>query len=324
MSEYADIKAHFESDVRGHQLILRRDEAPFRHIEFVGHNGLSRIVLISWPYNLLVAGSHGSFHFERFGPDTEDMFNWLRGVRVSPDSWTSKLINGRDSVTKYDPQRLKAHINELVAEAVKDGWAPDGLEAAVRKQILDSHWMDEEQNALRLVSEFQLGMRYRAECSCGESAEHDSYSSAVCWNALTHKGNGDKHKVKVRQSGGFTFDDFTEWNWHKLDYHYVYQCHAAVWAVAQYDAARKAEPVFFVPGRTYTFTRTSSSLLVEALEFQVSSVSASPRGDSPTVAFGWCRDRDDVWQPFDTDDFEGWTEAPAAEAAPVQTVELPA
>ncbi|MEU5596616.1 hypothetical protein [Streptomyces sp. NPDC020298] len=243
LTDEARAATHFANDAKTHTLTVHREDGVFRHIEFTGLSGLSRIILVTWPYNLIVAGSHGSFHFERFGPDTEDMLNWLRGQRVSPSSWASKLVNGRRSVEEYDRKRLEHQINERVAEAVRDGWAPAGLEAEVRDEILDSHWMDEEQNALRLVSEFQLGMRFRSECSCGEGDEHDSYSSAVCWNALTHHGSGPKHKVKVRQTGGFTFDDFTEWRIHKLGYHYLYQCHAAVWAIAQYDTARNRAEV---------------------------------------------------------------------------------
>lgn len=242
LTDEARAAAHFASDAKTHKLTVHREDGVFRHLEFTGLAGMSRIVLVTWPYNLLVAGSHGSYHFERFGPDTEDMFNWLRGARVSPASWASKLVNGRRSVEEYDRARLESEVRDLVAEAVRDGWAPTGLEEAVREEILDSHWMDEEQNALRLVSEFQLGMQYRSDCSCGASDDHDSYSSAACWNLLTHKG-GDGHKVRVRQTAGFSFDDFTEWNIHTLNYHYLYQCHALVWAIAQYDASRKPAEV---------------------------------------------------------------------------------
>lgn len=321
MSEYAQIRAHFESDVQGHQMTVRRDDGPFRHVEFVGQRGLSRIVLISWPFNLVVAGSHGSFHFERNGRDTEDMFNWLRGARVNADGWASKLVNGRRSVEEYDPARLKAAVEERVAEAVTDGWAPPGLEAAVKEQVLNSHWMSEEQNALRVVAEFQHGMQFTSECSCGESAEHDSYSSAVCWNALTHHGKGKAHQVKVRETAGFQFDDFTE-TVHKLDYHFVYQCHAAVWAIGQYDAVKAQAPTFFQPGRTYRFTRTTGSLLSIVSEFQVVSVSAPPGGGRP-LALGWRREGGEPWEASDADDFEGWTDITDAPAR-VETVELPA
>jgi hypothetical protein len=212
----------------------------FRHIEFAAPKTMNRLVLVTWPYNLLVAGSHGSYHFERYGQDTEDMFDWLRGAGVSPSSWSSKLVNGSDSVCEYDRDRMLAQINERVAEAVRDDWAPEGLAAAVREEILDSHLLDTKDTAFQLVSEFQHGARWRAECSCGLFGEEgDSYYGATLWETREHPTDDKKHVVKVRQTGGFDFDDFTEWRVDKLSYHFVYQCHAAVWGIGQYDAARK-------------------------------------------------------------------------------------
>jgi hypothetical protein len=240
MTDYPEIPARIASDVKDATLTVHREDGLYRHLEFTAQKGWTRIILVTWPYNLLVAGSHGSYHFERHGPDTEDMFCWLRRLRVDADSWSSKLVNGHRSVQEYDRDRLVRQIKQRVAEAVRDGWAPPGLRAAVRKKILDSHLLDNEGTALQLVSEFEHGTKYRAECSCGKGEDHDDYSSAVCWNALTHKGNGDAHKVKIHRTAGFDFDDFTEWHIHKLSYHFVYQCHAAVWGIAQYDAAQKA------------------------------------------------------------------------------------
>lgn len=239
-TDEARAAAHFASDAKTHTMTVHREDGVFRHLEFTGVAGMSRIIVVTWPYNLLVAGSHGSYHFERFGPDTEDMFNWLRGQRPNPAGWASKLVNGRRSVEEYDRTGLEREVCDLVNEAVRDGWAPSGLEAKVQEEILGSPWLDEEQNALRIVNEFQYGARYRSACSCGKSEEHDSYSDAVCWNVLTHKGRGADHKVDIRQIAGFSFDDTHEWNIHKLDYHFLYQCHAMVWAVTQYDAAKKA------------------------------------------------------------------------------------
>lgn len=242
MTEYPEIAKHFKSDFAKATLKVQREDGLFRHIEYAAPKTMNRLVLVTWPYNLLVAGSHGSYHFERYGQDTEDMFDWLRGSRVSAASWSSKLVNGYASVREYDRGRLEAQINERVAEAVHDDWAPEGLQAAVREEILGSHLLDTKDTAFQLVSEFQHGMTYRSECSCGlfeDFKGHDSYSSAATWEFYKHKADGKKHKVKVRQTGGFDFDDFTEWDVDKLNYHFVYQCHAAVWAIAQYDAAQK-------------------------------------------------------------------------------------
>ncbi|MGW0579807.1 hypothetical protein ACWD25_28445 [Streptomyces sp. NPDC002920] len=242
MSNYPEIARHFENDFAEATLTVQREDGLYRHVEFSAPKTMNRLLLVTWPYNLVVAGSHGSFHFERYGADTEDMCDWLRGTRVNPSSWTSKLVNGADSVREYDRDRLERQVKERVEEAARDGWAPDGLQAAVREEILDNHLLDTKDTAFQLISEFQHGMTYRSECSCGLSEDfkgHDSYSSAATWEFYKHKADGKKHKVKVRQTGGFDFDDFTEWNVDKLNYHFVYQCHAAVWAIAQYDAARK-------------------------------------------------------------------------------------
>lgn len=240
MSEHAEIAAHFQRDFSTATMTVQREDELYRHIEFAAPKTMNRLIVVTWPYNLLVAGSHGSYHFERFGPDTEDMFDWLRGSRVSPSSWSSKLVNGSHSVCEYDRARMEAQINERVAEAIRDDWAPDGLQAAVREEILDSYLLDTKDTAFQLVSEFQHGAKYRAECSCGLSSKDVSYADALMWDLREHKADGKKHKINVRQVAGFDFDDFTEWRVDKLSYHFVYQCHAVVWAIGQYDAARKA------------------------------------------------------------------------------------
>lgn len=239
MNDYAKIAKHFKNDFSEATLMVQREDGLFRHIEFAAPKTMNRLVLVTWPYNLLVAGSHGSYHFERWGQDTEDMLNWLRGTRVNADSWASKLVNGRNSVTEYSREKLVSEVHERVQEALTDGWAPDGLVDAVNEQILSSGYLDEEQNALRVVDEFEHGVVHRAECSCGEYAEFDDYSSAALWNATTHQERGKAHQIRVRQTGGFDFSDVCDWSIRKLNYHFVYQCHAAVWAIAQYDAARK-------------------------------------------------------------------------------------
>ncbi|NUP15433.1 MAG: hypothetical protein HOZ81_04880 [Streptomyces sp.] len=237
MAEYAEIARHFKNDVKGATLTLCREEGLYRHVEFTAQKGWSRIILVTWPYNLLVAGSHGSFHFERHGADTEDMFDWLRGIRVEPDRWVSKLVNSADSVREYDPERLVAQVKAEVAEAVKDG-APRGLRSAVREQILESDRLHSRDWAMQMVFDFEHGVTYRAECTCGASKDHDSYDEAVTWEFYRHRPAGD-HKVKVREIGGFAFSDVGDWALDKLNYHFVYQCHAASWAIGQYDAARK-------------------------------------------------------------------------------------
>lgn len=238
MSDDAQTARHFESDVKDATLTMCREDGLYRHVEFTAQKGWTRILLVTWPYNLLVAGSHGSFHFQRHGADTEDMFDWLRGIRVEPKSWASKLVNGADSVREYDKDRLIQQVKDEVAEAVKEG-APRGLRAAVREQILESDRLHSRDWAMQMVYDFEHGVTYRSECTCGSFKDHDSYDDAVMWEFRRHRPVGD-HKVKVRETGGFAFSDVGDWSLHKLNYHFVYQCHAASWAIAQYDTVRAA------------------------------------------------------------------------------------
>jgi hypothetical protein len=240
-SEHNRIAEHFKNDFAKATVKVQREDGLFRHIEFAAPKSMNRLVLVTWPYNLLVAGSHGSFHFERFGPDTEDMFAWLRGIRVEPDRWASKLVNGADSVREYDQERLVAQVKAEVAEAVKEG-APRGLRAAVREQILESDRLHSRDWAMQMVYDFEHGVTYRAECICGASKDHESRHDATMWGIY----NGHtvaEHKVKVREIGGFAFSDVGDWSLDKVNYHFAYQCYAASWAIAQYDATRKTAEV---------------------------------------------------------------------------------
>ncbi|MEU8829428.1 hypothetical protein [Streptomyces sp900116325] len=234
--------AHFAADFAEATIKSRREDGLYRHVEFAAPKTMSRLILVTWPFNLLVAGSHGSYHFERFGNDTEDMFAWLRGIRVDPDRWASKLVNGADSVREYDRSRMEDQIKERVADAVENDWAPEGLQGAVTEDILGSHLLDAKGTAFQLVSEYEFGAKHRAECSCGLSSKDVSYDDALMWDVYKHKADGKKHKIKVRQVAGFGFDDFSEWSVDKVSYHFAYQCHAASWAIAQYDAARAKVP----------------------------------------------------------------------------------
>ena len=241
MTDYSEIAAHVARDVQDGKLTSLREDGLFRHVEFTAQKGWSRIILVTWPFNLLVAGSHGSYHFERHGSDTEDMFDWLRGIRVEPDRWASKLVNGADSVREYDRDRLVAEVKAEVAEAVKEG-APRGLHAAVREQILESDRLHSRDWAMQMVYDFQHGVTYRSECSCGKSEDHDDYADALRWHWGAHGGSSG-YKVRIREIGGFAFSDVGDWNLDKVSYHFVYQCHAASWAIGQYDTARKQAEV---------------------------------------------------------------------------------
>lgn len=242
MSDYAEVGKHFAHDFAAATMTVCREDGLFRHIEWSAPQTMSSLTVITWPHNLLVAGSHGSYHFQRWGDAEGEILDFFLGrdPLKNLNAWANKLANGRASVREYDRDRLVQQVKDEVAEAVREG-APRGLRAAVREQILESDWLHSKDMAMQLVYDFEHGVTYRSECSCGSAKDHDDQSDAYRWEFGEHRRqrSGGEHKVKVREVGGFAFSDVGDWSIHKLNYHFVYQCHALVWAIGQYDAARK-------------------------------------------------------------------------------------
>ncbi|MET9517486.1 hypothetical protein [Streptomyces sp. NPDC002994] len=248
MSDYPEIAKHFKSDLPNHAITAHREDGPFRYLRFAApKTSMTVIELVTWPHNLVIAGSHGSFHFSHYADDRQDMFAAFRGRgegRVDPDRWARMLVNGRGSVAEYDRSLLEAQVREYTREAIRDGWAPRGVGKAVTEDVLQSGYLDDENNALRVVDEFEYGAKTREECSCGATDEDAGrYDRGVMWAIRHERENGKTHKVRTRRLEGFDFDDVSEWTIRSLDYHYVWQCHAIVWGIGQYDAARKAAEV---------------------------------------------------------------------------------
>ncbi|MEU8642331.1 hypothetical protein AB0C91_10475 [Streptomyces sp. NPDC048674] len=240
MTDYPEIAAHFAADFAEARLKTQREDGLFRHIEWSAPKTMNNLTVITWPHNLLVAGSHGSYHFQRWGDPEGDILDLFR--EQSPIQrltyWANRLANGQDSVQEYDQERLVQQVKDEVAQAVREG-APRGLRAAVREQILESDRLHSQDWAMDLVYNFEHGVTFRTECTCGASADHESRHDATMW--AIYKGHTRAgHEVTDREIGGFAFSDIGDWSIRRLNYHFVYQCHAAVWAIRQYDAARKA------------------------------------------------------------------------------------
>lgn len=243
MTDYADTGRHFASDFAEATMTVRREDGLFRHVDWSAPKTMNRLTVITWPHNLLVAGSHGSYHFERWGDDEGEILDFFRSrdPLKNLNAWSNKLANGWASVREYDQSRLVQQVKDEVAEAVREG-APRGLRAAVRERILESDLLGSKDLAMGLVHDFEHGVIYRTECSCGASKDHGDQSDAYRWEYGEHRRqlSGGLHTVTVRETGGFAFSDVGDWSIHGFNYHFVYQCHALVWAVGQYDAARKA------------------------------------------------------------------------------------
>ncbi|MFE9432410.1 hypothetical protein ACFYNA_15630 [Streptomyces sp. NPDC006640] len=200
MSDYPEIAARFARDTAGHEMVVLHDDGLYRHLRFAPKDSsLCWWDLITWPYNLIVNGSHGSFHFCRFGPDTEDMLVLFRDSRagrsINPQYWEEKLRAG--DAKSWSEAKFRAFLIEEAAEL--ESRYPGTVEA-VGKQILNS-------------DEHSIEYRETAQFACSQFRHGD---------------------VTLR------FPDEWELSFDEFDWKYLWQCHAIVWAIAQYDAASKA------------------------------------------------------------------------------------
>lgn len=150
-----DIAERFARETTQHQMTILHDDGLYRHLRFADQASLDWFDLITWPFNLIANGSHGSFHFSRFGPDTEDMFVLFRdgsaGRRVNPGYWEEKLRGGASkdwSETKFREW--------LTQEAAALETRHPGLFEAVSNEVLDSdeHNLEYEETARYALAAF--------------------------------------------------------------------------------------------------------------------------------------------------------------------------
>jgi hypothetical protein len=164
MTDYPEIAARFARETTNQQIEVKLDQGLYRHVRFASsEDSLYWWDLITWPYNLIVNGSHGSYHFCRFGPDTEDMFHLFRdsrtGKNINPGYWQEKVRAGR--VKDWSEQKFRAW---LVEEAAALEARHPGTVEAVGKQILhsDEYSTEYEETARYAVANFSHGdVRFR-------------------------------------------------------------------------------------------------------------------------------------------------------------------
>lgn len=154
-----DIAARFAGDTAKHQMTVLHDDGLYRHLRFAPEsNSLDWWDLITWPYNLIVNGSHDSFHFCRFGPDTRDMFVLFRDSRaggsINPEYWEEKLRAGK--AKGWSEAKFRSFVAE---EAAALEVRYPGTVKAVGKQILnsDEHSTEYAETARFACAQFHHG-----------------------------------------------------------------------------------------------------------------------------------------------------------------------
>jgi hypothetical protein len=198
--EYAKIRERFERETADHEMTVLLDQGLYRHVRFSAKGSLDWFDLITWPYNLIVNGSHGSYHFCRFGPDTEDMFVLFRdsgcGRDINPEYWAEKVRAGE--VESWSETKFRDWLAKTAADLET---RYPGIAEAVNAQVLHS---DEHS------TEYEETARYALACF-----DYDGVRLRI-------------PEPWEQETQGLTFEDF--------DGKYLWQCFAIVWGIARWDA----------------------------------------------------------------------------------------
>lgn len=197
----------FLEDVRGHELIILRDDGVHRHLRFRRpESGTYWFDLITWPGTLCIDGDMGTYVFRRL----EDMFEFFRADRqyqikdgrtlfINPGYWGEKLasISKNGGLEEFSPEKFRSNVKEYF-----DNWK-DSSDACPKE--FEKLWNEIEGDVL-------------FDCE----NEYESYAAAHSF---------------AYPSLDFSFSDFWEFNCKDYTYHFIWACYAVAWGVNLYDNA---------------------------------------------------------------------------------------
>lgn len=204
MTAATEIAERFKRETANHEMTVLHDEGLYRHVRFMApKSGLYHFDLVTWPGYLSISGDLDGYVFRC----ADDMFQFFRSSawngKPNFTYWAEKVTAGRDGLKTYSEDLL----HECVADVLKDAEEnfPGVTDAWTNATtgFLPDYYTTTEQDA-----------RY--------ALENFTY--------LPEGENGEP----------FRFNDTWEWNLRDYDWSYLWACHAIVWGITRYDAAKAA------------------------------------------------------------------------------------
>lgn len=198
------VAADFAKDIATHAMTVELDNGVYRSLRFAStgeHPWNQWFRIVTYPGELVITGDMSTFVFSR----TDDMFEFFRndGGRVNLSYWSEKLVaHAKHSGHREFSEEL---FEANVAEAVKNYLEFAELSEEQRTELND------------IITDEVLPLR------------HDGEYGAI------------RAMMDVEIAGQRPFAEFYEWNNREYTYHFVWCCHAIVWAIQQYDAMKDAE-----------------------------------------------------------------------------------
>ncbi|GAB6925863.1 hypothetical protein AAC389_15790 [Rhodococcus qingshengii] len=209
----AEAKGWFDKMTTEHELTVLHDDGVYRHLKFAAPGtNIWRFDLVTWPGHLAVSGDLSSYTFSR----TYDMLQFFEiGRGINPHYWSGKVIAGQDRVREYSPEVARQFVIEQFWEDRMQRDEPNApLWRAIREDILPNlHNEDEARIALH-------NFEYREPQP-----------------PRTHSVDFKPEQIRRHSA---TYDFSNSWEWDIRDYHpqFLLICHAIVWGIAKYRAAK--------------------------------------------------------------------------------------
>lgn len=205
MSDYPEIAERFKRETANHQMTILHDDGLYRHLRFASQDGSGyRFDLITWPNRLTFHGEPGTYVFSVW--PTEDMFDLFRSSSVGDKPnfgyWHEKLVADGEAAVQFSSDLFDKRVAEELEKA--EEFFP-GVTAAWREKT-ESFTAEYNTESEETAREALAAFEYLPEGQWGEA-----------W--------------RFRYTG--------EWDLNDYDWRYLWSCHAALWGIGQYDAARK-------------------------------------------------------------------------------------
>lgn len=191
----------FFTDIKDHEMIVRKDEGVYRHLTFKRPNSNTyRFDLVTWPGFLAFTGDMGDQIFSRL----DDMFVFFR--------------NGKD-------------LDERGVLGINPCYWGEKLKA---KSIYGGY---DEYDSDKFMEIVQEDFFNHFETKEGEDENIDYIWQEVKEDALLHSEHEYQAHVWARyfKCKGFYFSDFWEHDLKSHTFYYIWSLYAIVWGIQQYD-----------------------------------------------------------------------------------------
>lgn len=207
-------KESFLRNVEQHLLTIENDDGINRCLLLKAPDtGNQHFRITTWKDHLCISGDMGTFVFSRIA----DMFEFFRNDShhwgINPCYWAEK-VEGQSvyggGIREYNHDAVKRELAKRRDQHVADLLDGVGLIGMVQEKI---------DAAKEAVADF---LEWCEPCE---------------WDAVSRINNWD-----ADDAGGMDLDNFwCDTTTTQFTYHYLWCCHAIVWAIRQYDAAKNKQ-----------------------------------------------------------------------------------